>query len=66
MKPSAITSPLLVHFLGTVSTALETISGETDHLTGIERIYEDIGAGMDIIEFVPAAIALVELAKRSP
>ncbi|WP_185933162.1 ADP-ribosylglycohydrolase family protein, partial [Enterococcus faecalis] len=40
-------SPLLGN---RIHLALETISGETDHLTGIERIYEDIGAGMDIIE----------------
>ncbi|MDU7684479.1 MAG: ADP-ribosylglycohydrolase family protein, partial [Klebsiella grimontii] len=56
-------SPLLGN---RIHLALETISGETDHLTGIERIYEDIGAGMDIIESVPAAIALVELAKTQP
>lgn len=49
-----------------IHLALETIARETDHLTGIERIYEDIGAGMDIIESVPAAIALVELAKTQP
>lgn len=56
-------SPLLGN---RINLALTTIASETDHLTGIERIYEDIGAGMDIIESVPAAIALVELAKTQP
>lgn len=56
-------SPLLGNRL---HLALEMMSRETDHLTGIERIYEDIGAGMDIIESVPAAIALVELAGTQP
>lgn len=56
-------SPLLGN---RIHLALDKVSRETDHLTGIERIYEDIGAGMDIIESVPAAIALVELAKTQP
>lgn len=56
-------SPLLGN---RIQLALDIISRETDHLTGIERIYEDIGAGMDIIESVPAAIALVELSKTQP
>ncbi|HEY4468140.1 MAG TPA: ADP-ribosylglycohydrolase family protein [Klebsiella sp.] len=56
-------SPLLGN---RIHLALNKVSRETDHLTGIERIYEDIGTGMDIIESVPAAIALVELAKTQP
>ncbi|EKC2244528.1 ADP-ribosylglycohydrolase family protein [Salmonella enterica] len=49
-----------------IDFALNTVTGQTDHLTGIDSIYEKVGAGMDIIESIPAAIALVELADASP
>jgi len=49
-----------------IEFALQTVSGQRDHLTGIERVYDIIGAGMDIIESVPAALALVELANTQP
>lgn len=56
-------SPLLGN---RIQLALDMVLRETDHLTGIERIYTDIGAGMDVIESVPAAIALVELSGTQP
>ncbi|MEN0615715.1 ADP-ribosylglycohydrolase family protein [Klebsiella indica] len=56
-------SPLLGN---RIQLALEKMSGETDHLKGIDRIYTDIGAGMDVIESVPAAIALVDLSGTQP
>lgn len=56
-------SPLLGN---RIAFALNTVSGQREHLTGLEQVYDNIGTGMDIIESVPAAIALVELAGTQP
>ncbi|HAD41597.1 MAG TPA: ADP-ribosylglycohydrolase family protein, partial [Plesiomonas shigelloides] len=34
--------------------------------TGLDEVYDLIGSGMDVIESVPAAIAIVELAAGEP
>jgi hypothetical protein len=60
------------HYESTFSPLLETVSTGAgndrrgdDHLTGIERIYEDISAGMDIIESVPQRLLWLSWQKRS-
>lgn len=46
--------------------ALETVQNEPDDDTALEQIYQRIGTGTEIIQSVPAAIAMVELAHTEP
>ena len=49
-----------------INLALKTAREAENRKSGLKDIYELIGAGMDVIESVPAAIALVELAETDP
>lgn len=46
--------------------ALETVQNAPDDDTALEQIYQLIGTGTEIIQSVPAAIAMVELAHTEP
>lgn len=49
-----------------IEYALHIVSGQQDTRQGLTDIYEAIGAGMDIVESIPSAIALVELSQTHP
>ena len=49
-----------------INLALKTAKEAENQKSGLNDIYELIGAGMDVIQSVPAAIALVELAETDP
>jgi ADP-ribosylglycohydrolase len=46
--------------------ALYVVESQHDKNTALTDLYELVGSGMDIIESVPTAIALVELAETNP
>ncbi|MCW2482855.1 ADP-ribosylglycohydrolase family protein, partial [Candidatus Symbiopectobacterium sp. NZEC135] len=46
--------------------ALDTVQNAPDDDTALEQIYQLIGTGTEIIQSVPAAIAMVELAHTEP
>lgn len=46
--------------------AREIIGEETEPATALKRLYEEIGSGMETIETIPCAFAIVELAKGDP
>ncbi len=56
-------SPLLG---GRISYAISVVESQLDTAAGLTDLYELVGSGMDIIESVPTAIALVELAETNP
>ena len=49
-----------------IKFALNTVYNIKDPKIALEEIYHVIGAGMNIIESVPAAIALVEISNNNP
>ncbi|MGI9273437.1 MAG: ADP-ribosylglycohydrolase family protein [Endozoicomonas sp.] len=49
-----------------IQYALSVVSEQEDTRAGLNDIYEMVGAGMDIIESIPAAVALVELSGTNP
>jgi len=56
-------SPLLGH---RIRYALHVVDGQKDNNKALTDLYEIVGSGMDIIESVPAAIALVEISGTNP
>lgn len=49
-----------------IQYALSVVANQNDKKQGLTDLYEMVGAGMDIIESIPTAIALVELAGTEP
>ncbi|WP_394167866.1 ADP-ribosylglycohydrolase family protein [Photobacterium piscicola] len=56
-------SPLLGY---RIQYALTVVAEQSDEKIALNDLYERVGAGMDIIESIPTAIALVELAQTDP
>ncbi|KEQ17115.1 hypothetical protein GZ78_14670 [Endozoicomonas numazuensis] len=46
--------------------ALAIVYGQQDVHKGLADIYDNVGSGMDMIESIPAALALVELSSTEP
>ncbi|PSW18071.1 ADP-ribosylglycohydrolase family protein [Photobacterium sanctipauli] len=59
-------SPLLGHRINFALAVVQASASAQDAKTALNDLYEQVGAGMDIIESVPTAIALVELADTQP
>ncbi|HIF9168426.1 TPA: ADP-ribosylglycohydrolase family protein [Photobacterium damselae] len=49
-----------------IQYALNVVASEHNEQQGLTNLYQKVGAGMDIIESIPTAIALVELSNTDP
>lgn len=49
-----------------MNQARTILQNETDEQVILQRLYEEIGSGMETIETIPTAFAIIELAKGNP